>query len=100
MGDFDKFIKQSKGRKMLYASVDRDDGDNPIFDFCEVVVKRFGDGLYSLEDKFGGWLHLNPIDPETFKCTPIFGRCGMSGVCWEDTEFNGDGRFVNYLFAI
>lgn len=100
MGDFDEFVKDSKGMKMLYASVDRDNGGYPIFDFCEVVVKRFGDGLYRVEDESGGWVHLNPIDIETFQCTPIFGRCGMRGVCWEDTEFNKDGRFVNYLFAI
>lgn len=100
MGDFVRFIKRSKDRKILYASVDRDDGDNPIFDFCEVVVKCSGDGLYRLEDKDGGLLCLNPIDPETFQCTPILGRCGMKGVCWEDTEYNDDGRFVNYLFAI
>lgn len=100
MGDFDKFIKRSKGRKILYASVDGEDGDNPIFDFCEVVVKRSGDGLYSLEDKDGGCLHLNPIVTETFQCTPILGRCGMKGIRWEDTEYNDDGRFINCLFPI
>lgn len=104
MTDFEKFIKCAKGKKILFASVDRDDLSQPIFDFCEVVVSRSGEGLYRLKDKDGGCLTLNPIDPKFFQCNPLTGgRAGMKGICWDDTEYScssGEMRFINYLFVI